>query len=77
MGFNVGDRVKLDIVGRVVQLKSGGPLMCVQSFRIGQDKLSVSCTWFDGAAKEASFPIDCLVIPDRWQPIGEELGRSS
>ena len=46
-------------VGRVVQLKSGGPNMTVTAKRKEDGK--ITCQWFDDAKhREASFPSDAL-----------------
>ena len=53
--------------GDVVQLKSGGPLMTIQSVHRGPDGLTAFCEWFDGKKQMgASFRTSSLLKdPDR------------
>jgi uncharacterized protein YodC (DUF2158 family) len=52
-------------VGDVVQLKTGGPQMTVQSVDHVLDK-SITCSWFDKANKlqNAAFAAESLVKPE-------------
>lgn len=52
-------------VGDVVQLKSGGPKMTVESTK--SNSAGVLCTWFDGAEKKSSF-----FHPDALEPAAKK-----
>lgn len=53
--------------GDVVKLKSGGPIMTIQSV----NENSAYCVWFDGTKiKERDFVLDVLVLHSNIPPIG-------
>jgi uncharacterized protein YodC (DUF2158 family) len=53
------------VVGDVVRLKSGGPLMTVGGFAKDDDGNLVDVTWFSGdIVKDSSFPPEALVKVD-------------
>ncbi len=48
-------------VGDVVELKSGGPQMTIESIYDFGGVDRASCVWFDGTErKEGNFPVDTL-----------------
>lgn len=49
-------------VGRVVQLRSGGPKMTVTKVGVTQGTATAWCAWFDGSeAKTGSWPESALI----------------
>lgn len=47
-------------IGDTVQLKSGGPVMTIESFKLPDESVAV-CTWFkDKERKVDNFPIEIL-----------------
>jgi uncharacterized protein YodC (DUF2158 family) len=57
-------------VGDVVQLKSGGPKMTVES--IEANPAGILCTWFDGADKKSS----CFQ-PDALEPAPKKTKKAT